>query len=173
MYELFPSPHSGILFLSYPRWDLSQIYKDSFRPLIRGFFFYVGNVPSLVMAHQRVSVPSFGDSFFIHYENQQYYWQVVSVPSFGDSFFIFFMRALVAALISVSVPSFGDSFFIGNEALKVRINNAGFRPLIRGFFFYYIEYRKYNDDSHEEGFRPLIRGFFFYISAIYFSALRK
>ena len=37
---LFPSPHSGILFLSYPRWDLSQIYKDSFRPLIRGFFFY-------------------------------------------------------------------------------------------------------------------------------------
>ena len=70
MYELFPSPHSGILFLSYPRWDLSQIYKDSFRPLIRGFFFYVGNVPSLVMAHQRVSVPSFGDSFFMVKKNE-------------------------------------------------------------------------------------------------------
>ena len=62
-----------------------------------------------------VSVPSFGDSFFILSPLliPQELQQLVSVPSFGDSFFI-----AVAILVNgtrstcVSVPSFGDSFFI-------------------------------------------------------------
>ena len=43
---------------------------------------------------------------------------VVSVPSFGDSFFILMQQsAKKALLIKVSVPSFGDSFFIGIRRL--------------------------------------------------------
>ena len=38
---------------------------------------------------------------------------------------------------------------------------AGFRPLIRGFFFYKSPYR-IEKGSSSIGFRPLIRGFFFY-----------
>ena len=37
----------------------------------------------------------------------------------------------------VSVPSFGDSFFIGRMKISSVIGKLiGFRPLIRGFFFY-------------------------------------
>ena len=60
----FPSPHSGILFLCENR-----------------------RVPPGGKTG-RVSVPSFGDSFFIavcFFKRPQY---KVSVPSFGDSFFI-------------------------------------------------------------------------------------
>ena len=87
----FPSPHSGILFLYsanstakgyqggesfrplirgfffYKLWrDVPPLYAGCFRPLIRGFFFY--NKISLVTAiiNLIVSVPSFGDSFFIN-----------------------------------------------------------------------------------------------------------
>ena len=36
---MFPSPHSGILFLCHKRADYGiRIFR--FRPLIRGFFFY-------------------------------------------------------------------------------------------------------------------------------------
>ena len=63
---VFPSPHSGILFL------LLQSAKrllpgkvESFRPLIRGFFFYFAQCDSFNAVFQIVSVPSFGDSFFI------------------------------------------------------------------------------------------------------------
>ena len=60
----------------------------------------------------------------------------VSVPSFGDSFFIppVTIRSLFIRTI-VSVPSFGDSFFIA-AAKSIAEPTAGFRPLIRGFFFY-------------------------------------
>ena len=38
---------------------------------------------------------------------------------------------------TVSVPSFGDSFFISNHQLYTGERyQKGFRPLIRGFFFY-------------------------------------
>ena len=110
-----------------------------------------------------VSVPSFGDSFFIHlpsFHRRQHH-HCVSVPSFGDSFFMFnklafFMRALVAPLThsgilflclinaaafmfdgnGVSVPSFGDSFFISRCGAVDSRELSRFRPLIRGFFFY-------------------------------------
>ena len=61
----FPSPHSGILFLCLDvQWERRQSIN--------------------------VSVPSFGDSFFIvsPYGNGVKLEAVVSVPSFGDSFFI-------------------------------------------------------------------------------------
>ena len=88
---------------------------QSFRPLIRGFFFYdTQGICKRIRKWRKVSVPSFGDSFFIsslsrRHESLEY----VSVPSFGDSFF---MR-----LSGVYVPF----------PLLIR-----FRPLIRGFFFY-------------------------------------
>jgi len=62
----FPSPHSGILFLS------SVILEES--------------------AEEKVSVPLFGDSFFMSR----------------------LMIIAVAILENVSVPLFGDSFFICN-----------------------------------------------------------
>ena len=61
---------------------------------------------------------------------------IVSVPSFGDSFFMLLTeRLLFVPHLVVSVPSFGDSFFI-MDFLNLVLVYAGFRPLIRGFFFY-------------------------------------
>ena len=109
-----------------------------FRPLIRGFFFYRIESEDIMKISSVVSVPSFGDSFFIMkvrmYRN---YDKFVSVPSFGDSFFIRYYAKHCLYGIStfpsphsgilflwkvengigsfgscVSVPSFGDSFFI-------------------------------------------------------------
>ncbi len=37
---------------------------------------------------------------------------------------------------NVSVPSFGDSFFIADQFFVTVDSTIGFRPLIRGFFFY-------------------------------------
>ena len=113
---------------------------NCFRPLIRGFFFYNKPCNSNNQFDNSVSVPSFGDSFFIMYRNYDKfpYDDHVSVPSFGDSFFIAERRHM-------------------NEEKTINC----FRPLIRGFFFYkvknYIDYRSLG------GFRPLIRGFFFYL----------
>ena len=136
----------------------------SFRPLIRGFFFYkdnrirdVGNlqpfpspysgilflsgcIPKKPKWAKYVSVPSFGDSFFIPRRRSSLQLSAVrvSVPSFGDSFFIsccVFIHSM--AFILVSVPSFGDSFFIPIKSKKkYSFPDISFRPLIRGFFFY-------------------------------------
>ena len=43
---------------------ISSVLGKRFRPLIRGFFFYI-TVVKLNWKERRVSVPSFGDSFFI------------------------------------------------------------------------------------------------------------
>ena len=61
---------------------------------------------------------------------------LVSVPSFGDSFFILNRPTINNEDINVSVPSFGDSFFIA-LIKRFRSFSSGFRPLIRGFFFYF------------------------------------
>ena len=63
---------------------------------------------------QRVSVPSFGDSFFITALDGTVVIRptFVSVPSFGDSFFIMKISSVVGRFLQVSVPSFGDSFFM-------------------------------------------------------------
>ena len=115
-----------------------------------------------------VSVPSFGDSFFIariSAVNTLSWLEMVSVPSFGDSFFM--MNVKVSSVIGklmfpsphsgilflcenrrvppggktgrVSVPSFGDSFFINFLCLNNEESiSICFRPLIRGFFFYSV-----------------------------------
>ncbi len=64
---MFPSPHSGILFLFLhpPVGKDGLIELDSFRPLIRGFFFYQKGGNLYDEYRGVVSVPSFGDSFFI------------------------------------------------------------------------------------------------------------
>ena len=137
----------------------------SFRPLIRGFFFYVTLSVTLTDRKAAVSVPSFGDSFFIavnnftitsedghcfrplirgfffylpYAENSKAEAHVVSVPSFGDSFFIKGSEFVITALDgAVSVPSFGDSFFMAAVILEESAEEKeSFRPLIRGFFFY-------------------------------------
>ena len=85
-----------------------------FRPLIRGFFFYDGiSQADYAELCSRVSVPSFGDSFFIKLIYALTKLPImVSVPSFGDSFLSSSVNANAVTTSSVSVPSFGDSFFI-------------------------------------------------------------
>ena len=64
----FPSPHSGILFLSVRAQGQKEHCLRGFRPLIRGFFFYKCEY-GLNVSYSSVSVPSFGDSFFISLGN--------------------------------------------------------------------------------------------------------
>ena len=110
----FPSPHSGILFLYEDASCGVTVVVDGFRPLIRGFFFYRKTSRRRRQSFPSVSVPSFGDSFFMSAKHH----------GDGDN--------------RVSVPSFGDSFFIiNNEDINGVVSPYGFRPLIRGFFFYW------------------------------------
>ena len=61
----------------------------------------------------------------------------VSVPLFGDSFFMKLMYISKKSQIMVSVPLFGDSFFIYRDGCwYLKREEDSFRPLIRGFFFY-------------------------------------
>ena len=64
-FKLFPSPHSGILFLYQPQLEYEDTIAGGFRPLIRGFFFYEYEDAIAGVRVTVVSVPSFGDSFFI------------------------------------------------------------------------------------------------------------
>ena len=134
---VFPSPHSGILFLYwFPPLLLCSMVMAGFRPLIRGFFFYkspyriekgsssIGFRPlirgfffywkpshwAMVVTQCSVSVPSFGDSFFIIVEIKEYAtpWYRFPSPHSG----ILFLWIKLPDHINVSVPSFGDSFFI-------------------------------------------------------------
>ena len=135
----------------------------SFRPLIRGFFFYKNwdyvNVPKGWL----VSVPSFGDSFFMHhiYRWNSYSSKWVSVPSFGDSFFmtqakscndlcnrgfpsphsgILFLFAQCDCLYAIfqflfPSPHSGILFLLSASMKRIILMIWRFRPLIRGFFF--------------------------------------
>ena len=85
-----------------------------FRPLIRGFFFY----------YVRLMFPNIKGNL------------IVSVPSFGDSFFIYRGWKFYPYRFRVSVPLFGDSFFIVSSVVLPATTFPRFRPLIRGFFFY-------------------------------------
>ena len=79
----FPSPHSGILFLSlqWCGWKALR-HGNGFRPLIRGFFFYaIATGHAYVTDDAMVSVPSFGDSFFIRREREETFNQRGWFPS--------------------------------------------------------------------------------------------
>ena len=111
--RLFPSPHSGILFL----WGKIRCYRLErwcFRPLIRGFFFYLCLMPKT--ARQRLFPSPHSGILFLCPDGTETIVSVsvmVSVPSFGDSFFILQVGKPYTLLKPfVSVPSFGDSFFI-------------------------------------------------------------
>ena len=161
--EGFPSPHSGILFLSERKVILCYQNSNCFRPLIRGFFFY--NSSKLEKAvcflfpspHSGILFLCCGDF------GERYTVNVVSVPSFGDSFFIKSYRGIeIPDKPDVSVPSFGDSFFMETvSSWKPSDKLSCFRPLIRGFFFY-TAVAMTSHSWNMRSFRPLIRGFFFY-----------
>ena len=185
----FPSPYSGILFLWENVMSKSLTAFTGFRPLIRGFFF-IGSVtldmdvvrkkfPSphsgilflwrlqgwwCLLSHRLVSVPSFGDSFFIGLLNEpvKSTVTVVSVPSFGDSFFIWRHRRIKSCYEAVvSVPSFGDSFFMMASAFSVpSVTPWVSVPSFGDSFF--ICHLKSTNATADGSFRPLIRGFFFY-----------
>ena len=62
---------------------------------------------------------------------------MVSVPSFGDSFFISdFVGNVTSKLISFRPLIRGFFFYITSEDGHCCVVPFGFRPLIRGFFFY-------------------------------------
>ena len=61
----------------------------------------------------------------------------VSVPSFGDSFFIVIDH--IEQIFSIGLfpsPHSGILFLYDSIQKDVRKRVSGFRPLIRGFFFY-------------------------------------
>ena len=87
-----------------------------FRPLIRGFFFYISAIP---IEHQGGGVgfrPLIRGFFFYEITDNAYMY-------IGEI---------------VSVPSFGDSFFINYKCAIYNSKRKRFRPLIRGFFFYTV-----------------------------------
>ena len=116
MAEEFPSPHSGILFL-----------------------FQTINCTQ-GKGTRRVSVPSFGDSFFMSLSLPLLMVRWLLFPSPHSGILFLFVAALALTLdAKVSVPSFGDSFFMKVDVRIDEITDNGFRPLIRGFFFYVNE----------------------------------
>ena len=60
---------------------------------------------------------------------------LVSVPSFGDSFFILGMEGYFCEEPEFPSPHSGILFLWEEEGFK-DVLYSGFRPLIRGFFFY-------------------------------------
>ena len=91
---------------------------------------------------------------------------VVSAPSFGDSFFIPRKNIVFpTSQLGVSVPSFGDSFFIKKPGQKVLSITGVFPSPHSGILF--LSHRTAAQSAAEQyGFRPLIRGFFFYFEEI-------
>ena len=62
--EMFPSPHSGILFLYKVTLRNGESVWDGFRPLIRGFFFYGCNPPNIQREIRRRFRPLIRGFFF-------------------------------------------------------------------------------------------------------------
>ena len=133
----FPSPYSGILFLSgcipkKPKWA-----KYVSVPSFGDSFFIPRRRSSLQLSAVRVSVPSFGDSFFMVCIERTSRLIMMRFPSphSGILFLFYYHLTYHLYLFHVSVPSFGDSFFIiVYDIIKNYVDC--FRPLIRGFFFY-------------------------------------
>ena len=80
-------------FFFYPRWTRTTFTTGSsrFRPLIRGFFFYpFGNNKHLLCLHLQFPSPHSGILFLLSLVLWLWFhcYPRVSVPSFGDSFFM-------------------------------------------------------------------------------------
>ncbi len=75
--------------------------ENNFRPQLRGLFLY----GDLKMVH----IDRFG----------------ISVPNFGDSFYIILLLVFLSGnLTLISVPNFGDSFYILDRPRRGRINGV-------------------------------------------------
>ena len=112
----FPSPHSGILFL-FPVMETHRLWQKP------------------------VSVPSFGDSFFISFLLDFSYFKVdniVSVPSFGDSFFITINNEDINGTVSpFPSPHSGILFLYPEKTLFSPLHNWGFPSPHSGILFLY------------------------------------
>ena len=86
--------------------------SSSFRPLIRGFFFYGPQHQIKPRGIRRVSVPLFGDSFFIQEAQERKQILESFRPLIRGFFFYKSGKNETSALCNVSVPLFGDSFFM-------------------------------------------------------------
>ena len=137
---MFPSPYSGILFL----WLITSAW---YSPISRfpspysGILFLCLYGVNTSYDSFNVSVPLFGDSFFIERKRLINAAALMLFPSpYSGILFLSFVCGLTVTRIAgvlVSVPLFGDSFFIAVEALVIDCRAIKcFRPLIRGFFFY-------------------------------------
>ena len=93
----------------------NSVDEAGFRPLIRGFFFY-----EVIPAIRKTGM-----------------YMTVSVPSFGDSFFIKRDRQLLHLLNRHCFrPLIRGFFFYNKNGINFTHLITCFRPLIRGFFFY-------------------------------------
>ena len=141
---MFPSPHSGILFLSALMFNGNGGNPSiGFRPLIRGFFFYSWVGDNACVVHGFPS-PHSGILFLseAHVKDGETHYVRFPSPHSGILFLSKAISGLImASIFLVSVPSFGDSFFIAHRPMRQLLHHFRFRPLIRGFFFYYSWYK--------------------------------
>ena len=173
-------------------WNIEITPSSFFRPLIRGFFFY--SIKSFEDTDNPLKwFPSPHSGILFLYDSRKYVHltQEVLFPSPHSG--ILFLCAFVAALISsilISFPSpHSGILFLYPKVLSQHDKSwVGFRPLIRGFFFYFftnanncahwgaVSVPSFGDSFFMSGqwllysnikqlrFRPLIRGFFFYVT---------
>ena len=123
----------------------------SFRPLIRGFFFYVLKcVQHYSEENKAFPSPYSGILFLSGCIPKKPKWaKYVSVPSFGDSFFIPRRRSsLQLSAVRVSVPSFGDSFFMVCIERTSRLIMMRFPSPHSGILFLYAIVRGDNAFSY-------------------------
>ena len=138
-FDRFPSPHSGILFLFFKEINVSKKNGGSFRPLIRGFFFYRIIFYSFFCWIYLVSVPSFGDSFFIMDSWREYTSELTEFPSpHSGILFLYDWREYTSEIADEMFPSphSGILFLCVRFSYHTIKTVLCFRPLIRGFFFY-------------------------------------
>ena len=134
----FPSPYSGILFLFHVGGVACNFLPFGFPSPHSGILFLFQTINCTQgKGTRRVSVPSFGDSFFMSLSLPLLMVRWLLFPSPHSGILFLFVAALALTLdAKVSVPSFGDSFFMKVDVRIDEITDNGFRPLIRGFFFY-------------------------------------
>ena len=115
---MFPSPYSGILFLWTKRIILSICHTKRFRPLIRGFFFYVLKCVQHYSEENKAFPSPYSGILFLS--------DVAIYPSIDGEL--------------VSVPLFGDSFFIKSEELRIKeLNRYGFPSPYSGILFLSVQ----------------------------------
>ena len=118
------------------------------------------------MGDGHVSVPLFGDSFFIERKRLINAAALMLFPSpYSGILFLSFVCGLTVTRIAgvlVSVPLFGDSFFMKLKDVEVEGADALFPSPYSGILFLFQLVEEVEMQIGYNSFRPLIRGFFFY-----------